>query len=85
MPDRNRASFRKIFARFHDTSPQGSASAVRPRWRIAVSLELVILMVAIFFGSFEIRVGYATCGLRREKSSLPAIRKMTVRMVSSRV
>ena len=37
------------------------------------------------FGSFEIRVGYATCGLRREKSSLPAIRKMTVRMVSSRV
>ncbi len=49
MPDRNRASFRKIFARFHDTSPQGSASAVRPRWRIAVSLELVILMVAIFF------------------------------------
>ena len=36
-------------------------------------------------GSFEIRVGYATCGLRREKSSLPAIRKMTVRMVSSRV
>ena len=37
------------------------------------------------YGSFEIRVGYATCGLRREKSSLPAIRKMTVRMVSSRV
>ena len=38
-----------------------------------------------YLGSFEIRVGYATCGLRREKSSLPAIRKMTVRMVSSRV
>ena len=41
--------------------------------------------IQINVGSFEIRVGYATCGLRREKSSLPAIRKMTVRMVSSRV
>ena len=45
----------------------------------------VVRNISHNFGSFEIRVGYATCGLRREKSSLPAIRKMTVRMVSSRV
>ena len=47
--------------------------------------EMGPMVKQIFSGSFEIRVGYATCGLRREKSSLPAIRKMTVRMVSSRV
>ena len=49
MPDRNRASFRKVFARFQDTSLRGSTSAHRPRWRVALSLELVILMVAVFF------------------------------------
>ena len=49
MPDRNRASFRKVFARFQDTSLRGSTSAHRPRWRVALSLELVILTVAVFF------------------------------------
>ena len=36
------------------------------------------------FGSFEIRVGYAAWGLMRWKSSFPAIRNSTVRMVSNR-
>jgi PleD family two-component response regulator len=36
-------------------------------------------------GSFEFRVGYAAWGLNRAKSSLPAMRKSTVRMVSNRV
>jgi hypothetical protein len=36
------------------------------------------------FGSFEFRVGYRACGLRLAKSSLPAIRKITVRMVRKR-
>ena len=49
MPDKNRAIFRKIFARFQDSPLRDSPSAFRPRWRIAVSLELVILMVAVFF------------------------------------
>jgi transposase len=37
------------------------------------------------YGSFEFRVGYAACGLNPVKSSLPAIRKSTVRMVANRV
>jgi hypothetical protein len=37
------------------------------------------------WGSFEFRVGYAACGLIRAKSSLPAMRKSTVRIVSKRV
>ena len=49
MPDKNRAIFRNIFARFQDSPLRDSPSAFRPRWRIAVSLELVILMVAVFF------------------------------------
>ena len=36
-------------------------------------------------GSFEFRVGYAACGLIRVKSSFPAMRKSTVRMVANRV
>jgi quercetin dioxygenase-like cupin family protein len=36
-------------------------------------------------GSFEFRVGYAACGLIEVKSSLPAMRKSTVRMVLKRV
>ncbi|WP_397573137.1 TolB family protein, partial [Silanimonas sp.] len=35
-------------------------------------------------GSFEIRVGYAAWGLMPRKSSFPAIRNSTVRMVSNR-
>ncbi len=38
-----------------------------------------------FSGSFEFRVGYAACGLIRVKSSFPAMRKSTVRMVANRV
>lgn len=56
------------------------ASLLEPRDR-----DCLRSLLRDYLGSFEIRVGYATCGLRREKSSLPAIRKMTVRMVSSRV
>ena len=36
-------------------------------------------------GSFEFRVGYAACGLIRVKSSFPAMRKSTVRMVANLV
>ena len=61
-----------------------SVSAGKRRQRFSFELEGAPPLPEIP-GSFEIRVGYATCGLRREKSSLPAIRKMTVRMVSSRV
>jgi len=34
------------------------------------------------FGSFEIQMGYAVCGLIEVKSSLPAIKNSTVRIVS---
>ncbi|HXJ92060.1 MAG TPA: hypothetical protein VMT20_04175, partial [Terriglobia bacterium] len=36
----------------------------------------------VFFGSFEIQMGYAVCGLIEVKSSLPAIKNSTVRIVS---
>jgi transposase len=37
------------------------------------------------FGSFEFRVGYAALGLMLAKSSFPAMRKRTVRIVANRV
>jgi predicted MFS family arabinose efflux permease len=40
---------------------------------------------AYFGGSIEKRVGYRACGLSAAKSSLPAIKKITVRMVARRV
>ncbi len=36
-------------------------------------------------GSFELRVGQAVCGLSVWKSSLPAMRKKAMRMVSNRL
>jgi hypothetical protein len=39
----------------------------------------------MFFGSFEFCVGYAALGLILVKSSFPAMRKRTVRMVVNRV
>jgi toxin ParE1/3/4 len=41
--------------------------------------------IVIAYGSFEFRVGYAALGLIRVKSSFPAMRKRTVRMVVKRV
>jgi NAD(P)H-flavin reductase len=38
-----------------------------------------------YSGSFEFRVGYAALALIRVKSSFPAMRKRTVRMVAKRV
>ena len=37
------------------------------------------------YGSFEFRVGYAALGLMLAKSSFPAMRKRTVRIVANRV
>lgn len=51
---------------------------------VALTAEIVSAFVANN-GSFEFRVGYAACGLIRVKSSFPAMRKSTVRMVANRV
>ena len=53
--------------------------------RLAIGGALTFGILVIFFGSDKFQVGRtATCGLSLAKSSLPASRKMTVRMVENR-
>jgi hypothetical protein len=57
-------------------------------WEPGTFLVLELAMLAgglLLFGSFEFRVGYAGRGMAGVKSSFPAIRKRTVRMVLKRV
>ena len=51
MSDRNRAIHRSVSGQLQNTSSHNSAnpSRPRPRWRILISVELAILLVAIFF------------------------------------
>jgi type I restriction enzyme S subunit len=59
-------------------TPRGGETAYTPN-------GILFLRSQNIYGSFEFRVGYAAWGLNRAKSSLPAMRKSTVRMVSNRV
>jgi hypothetical protein len=74
--------------------PQGSTIARHVAMgRFLHGLRIIYACVAsarrcdrlIFLASFEFDMDYAACGLIFEKSSLPAMRNKTVRIVSKRV
>ena len=53
--------------------------------RFISTLSVLIWHYQHFYGSFEFRVGYRAWGLIWAKSSFPAIRNRTVRIVAKRL